>query len=56
MAYAGDTTLIDSMKTVINIKAPVVELHFLTPINAQQQNRRDLTQLAFEAIKLKLAL
>jgi 1-acyl-sn-glycerol-3-phosphate acyltransferase len=56
MAYAGDSTLVDSMKAVLNIKNPMAELHFLTPIAANHLDRRALTALAHEAIKTKLAL
>lgn len=55
MAYAGETTLVESMQAVLNIKNPLVELHFLPPIHAADQNRRDLTQTAYNAIVAKLA-
>jgi 1-acyl-sn-glycerol-3-phosphate acyltransferase len=55
MSYAGETTLIASMQQVLMQKNPVVELHFLTPIQAGEQNRRDLTQTAYDAIVTKLA-
>jgi 1-acyl-sn-glycerol-3-phosphate acyltransferase len=50
MAYAGDTSLIESMHQVLKQKKPVVELHFLQPIAAHGQNRRDLTLAAYNAI------
>lgn len=56
MAYAGETTLVESMNAIINTKHPMVELHFLSPIEATGQNRRDLTQAVFDAIVVKLAL
>lgn len=55
MAYAGETSLIESMQQVLMQKSPVVELHFLAPLNASGQNRRDLTQTAYDAILAKLA-
>jgi 1-acyl-sn-glycerol-3-phosphate acyltransferase len=54
MAYAGETSLIESMHQVLMQKNPVVELHFLQPIHANGQNRRDLTQIAYNAIVAKL--
>lgn len=54
MAYAGETTLVESMQAILNVKNPTVELHFLTPIEANNQNRRDLTQTSLNAIKTKL--
>ena len=55
MAYAGDTTMLQSMSAILNIKNPIVELHFLAPIQALGQNRRYLTQAAYDAIVAKLA-
>ena len=56
MAYAGETSMIDSMKMVIAQKSAVVELHFLTPIQATGNDRRTLTDAAFQVIRAKLAL
>lgn len=56
MAYAGETTLVESMQKVIGQKNPVIELHFLEPINTDGQNRRDLTKTAYDAIVAKLSL
>lgn len=56
IAYAGDTTMAESMLKIINLKQPIVELHFLTPISCQGHTRQVATQLAFEAIYAKLAL
>ncbi len=56
MAYAGETGLVESMKQVIKQKNAIVELHFLMPINAAGQNRRDLTQSAYDVIVAKLAV
>ena len=54
MAYAGDTTLIESMQNILNQRKPTVALHFLPPIQAKGQNRRDLSQAAYAAITAKL--
>ena len=56
MAYAGETSMIDSMKMVIAQKSAVVELHFLPPIQAAGNNRRALTDAVFQVICVKLAL
>jgi 1-acyl-sn-glycerol-3-phosphate acyltransferase len=56
MAYAGDMTLAESMKAVLTVKNPIVELHFLTPIQSVGLDRRQLTELARDAIKAKLNL
>ena len=55
MAYAGEMSLIESMQQVIKQKNAIVELHFLNPIHSAGQNRRDLTQAAYDAITSKLA-
>lgn len=54
MAYAGDTTLIESMQNVLRQKNPTVTLHFLAPIPASGQNRRDLSEAAYKVIAAKL--
>ncbi|MBC7756253.1 MAG: 1-acyl-sn-glycerol-3-phosphate acyltransferase [Bdellovibrio sp.] len=56
MAYAGETTMIESMKLIVMQKNAIVELHFLAPIQAFSGDRRALTDVAFAAIKAKLAL
>jgi 1-acyl-sn-glycerol-3-phosphate acyltransferase len=56
MAYAGETTLVESMRAVLNVKNPLVELHFLAPIPAAGYDRRGLTLAAYQAISAKLAL
>lgn len=46
MAYAGDTTLIQSIAQILSLKQAVVEVHFLTPIDTQalvDTDRRTLT-------------
>jgi 1-acyl-sn-glycerol-3-phosphate acyltransferase len=56
MAYADETTMAESMAQMLNLKHPVVALHFLTPINCLGHTRQSATKLAFEAISTKLAL
>jgi 1-acyl-sn-glycerol-3-phosphate acyltransferase len=56
MAYAGETTMAESMKAVIAVKNPIVECHFLAPIYTQGLDRRALTEATFQAIKSTLAL
>lgn len=56
MAYAGETTMAESMLQVLNLKKPIVELHFLAPINCEGLTRQAATKLAFEAINAELAL
>ena len=56
MAYAGETTLGESMMHVLKQKKPMVELHFLTPIDAQSANRQTLTELAYKVIASTLKL
>ncbi len=55
MAYAGETSMIESMQLIIRQKNALVELHFLSPIQAAGRDRRALTDAAFQAIKTKLA-
>ena len=56
MAYAGETSMIDSMKMVIAQKNAIVELYFLPPIQAAGNDRRTLTDAAFQVIRTKLSL
>lgn len=54
MAYAGEISLTESMQQVLMQKNPVLELHFLTPIDSNGQNRRDLAKAAYDAIASKV--
>jgi len=61
VAYAGETTLLQSMKQVLLQKRPVVELHFLAPIftnelTNEDRNRRILTLHIQSLITKKLSL
>jgi 1-acyl-sn-glycerol-3-phosphate acyltransferase len=56
MAYAAETTLMESMSNIIAQKNAIVELHFLAPIAAAGYDRRELSNLAYQAISAKLAL
>ncbi|EUJ09750.1 1-acyl-sn-glycerol-3-phosphate acyltransferase [Methylophilaceae bacterium 11] len=50
MAYAGETSMIESMDQILRLKNPVVELHFLTPIPCVGHTRQHVTQLAYQMI------
>lgn len=54
MAFAGETNMMESMAHILNMKNPVVELHFLAPVACAGQTRQSATQAAFDAIKTKL--
>lgn len=61
VAYAGDTTLLQSIKQVLLQKQPVVELHFLAPISTieladEDKDRRLLTSRIQSLIAKKLSL
>ena len=61
MAYAGETTLPESMYAVLKQKYPIVELHFLKPINIADLNeterdRRTLTLHVETLIRQELKL
>jgi 1-acyl-sn-glycerol-3-phosphate acyltransferase len=61
VAYAGDTTLLQSMKQVLLQKRPIVELHFLAPISTsalanEDKDRRTLTLHIQSLITKKLSL
>lgn len=55
MAYAGEISLIESMRLIIKQKNATVELHFLKPIKTSDKDRRYLTQAAYDSIVAKLA-
>ena len=56
MAYAGDTTMRESIFNVLKQKKPVVELHFITPLPALEADRHALSKAVFVAISNKLNL
>jgi 1-acyl-sn-glycerol-3-phosphate acyltransferase len=61
VAYAGETTLAQSIQQVLLQKNPVIELHFLTPIATvnladEDKNRRALTHYIQSMISKKLSL
>jgi 1-acyl-sn-glycerol-3-phosphate acyltransferase len=56
MAYAGNTSMAESMSAIVEQKLALVELHFLAPLDAANYDRRALTQLAYDMISAKLAL
>jgi len=56
LAYAGDTTMAESMMHALRTKNPVVELHFLPTISSQAGNRQAITKSAHTAIATALNL
>jgi len=54
MAYAGETTMGESMLNMLKQKSAVIELHFLAPMPALGANRQALTETAFIAISKHL--
>lgn len=56
IAYAGETTMGQSILNILKQKMPVVELHFLDPILTHQANRQMVTKTAYEAISRQLNL
>ncbi len=57
MAFAGETTMVESMSTILRCKASIVTLHYFEPIDLQQHpeiDRGALTQQAYTAIKARL--
>ena len=61
IAYAGETTMKESMQQLLLQQNPAVELHFLTPIATAEfsestKDRRKLTQHIEQLIKEKLSL
>lgn len=59
VAYAGETTMAESMQQILSQKQPVIELHFLAPIlpkDFANQDRRELTMRVETLIRHHLAL
>jgi 1-acyl-sn-glycerol-3-phosphate acyltransferase len=61
MAYAGETTMRESMQQILMQQNPIVELHFLAPVSTLElhendKDRRKLTQQIERQIKEKLSL
>lgn len=54
MAYAGETTLKESMQNALTIQQPVVHVHFLAPIMTKNQDRRALALLTHALIAKQL--
>jgi len=53
--YAGDTSFIESFWRVCGVRAHVVAIVALPPIDAQQRSRRELASMAEEAVRRALA-
>jgi 1-acyl-sn-glycerol-3-phosphate acyltransferase len=56
LAYAGETTMAESMMHALSTKQPVVELHFLPTIESQAGNRQSITQKAHAVIAKTLGV
>ena len=56
IAYAGETTLLESMLAIVSQQEICAELEFLTPLPALEQDRRILAQQAESAIAVALNL
>ncbi len=56
LAYAGDTTLMESIRNILRIPKPIIELHFLEPIPSNGQHRQSVNSLARHAISQHLGL
>jgi 1-acyl-sn-glycerol-3-phosphate acyltransferase len=49
-AYAGETTMVESMLAFIHMRTPTVHLHFCQPILAREMSRQALAELAHTEI------
>lgn len=56
MAYAGETTLKESMQQALTIKSPIVRIHFLAPVSTKDQDRRTLALCVHTLIAKQLKL
>lgn len=56
IAYDGDTTMLQSLRTALKQKEILVELHFAAPMPARDQERRHLSHQARHAISSLLHL
>lgn len=54
VAYAGNTTMAESMRAILSMQAPVVELHFLPAIAAKNHTRQALAQLLHQQIAAQI--
>jgi 1-acyl-sn-glycerol-3-phosphate acyltransferase len=55
-SYAGETSLLASMRSVLRHPSPKVELHFFSPILPLSRTRQEVAKQAHQVIKEKLAL
>lgn len=55
-AYAGDTTMAESMQAFLNMRKPTVHLHFCQPISASNMTRQSLAEQAQAEIASLLAM
>lgn len=56
MAFAGETTLIESIWQIISLKQSFVEICFLENIKTNNDNRRALTNKIYDAVTKQLKL
>ncbi|MGP1717389.1 MAG: lysophospholipid acyltransferase family protein [Methylophilus sp.] len=49
-AYAGETTMVESMLAFIHMRSPTVHLHFCQPIMAREMSRQALAEFAHTEI------
>lgn len=54
MAFAGETTMIESMGAILHMQHPTMQLHFLAPIDCAEKTRQAVTKEAFDVIKTAL--
>ncbi|MDX1915324.1 MAG: lysophospholipid acyltransferase family protein [Methylophilus sp.] len=54
MAFAGETTMLESMKLILRMRNPVAKLYFLTPIPCDNHTRQSVTKLAYDTIIAQL--
>lgn len=54
-AYAGDTTMAESMQALLDMQTPAMHLHFCAPIAASAFDRQQLATLARDEIVSALA-
>lgn len=56
MAYHGEISLLESLKSILSQQSPVVELHFLEPISPQGHDRQTLSAKARDLIAIRLGM
>lgn len=58
MSYSGETTMTESLKNILSQRAPIVELHFFSPLRtdsvAEAQDRRKVSEHIYTQIETHL--